>query len=283
MFLNGNWYFNRGFEPLLEKINGMNPISRIVIIGTGNVAEAFAKAFYKKGLKILQVIGRNPEKVSRLSDMVNAESEVNFQNINPSADFYLIAVSDDAIETVALEIPEVNGIVAHTSGAMSIEVLTDKHKYCAVFYPVYSFWGQEVDFSNVPLCIEGNHQKAEAELTALAHQIQAKPQVLSSEERLKIHLAAVMANNFTNYLWLQSEAFLSHYQLDFKILLPLIQQSSDKLRSNSAAESQTGPAKRGDRNTIEKHLELLKGNEELLGIYRNFTHSIYDYFHEKNK
>ena len=239
--------------------------------------------FHKQGFNILQVVGRNHEKAQQLAKLVNAEAITELQNINKSADLYLIAVSDDAIASISGQIPHVGGIIVHTSGAMSIDILKAQHAHCGVLYPVYSFWGQDIDFDDVPLCIEGTDKNIEAQLRELAKKMKAHPKDLTSEERLKIHLAAVMANNFTNYLWLKTEAYLNQNQLDFKLLQPLIQQSSEKLKSISAADSQTGPAKRGDRNTIEKHLELLKGNEELLAIYRNFTHSIYDYFHEKNK
>jgi predicted short-subunit dehydrogenase-like oxidoreductase (DUF2520 family) len=261
----------------------MNLISNIVIIGTGNVAKAFSMAFCKVGFNMLQVVGRNPEKADRLAKLINAEAITDLQNINKSADLYLIAVSDDAVESISGQIPQVDGIVVHTSGAISIEVLKARHAHGGVLYPIFSFWGQEIDFERVPLCVEGTDKSIEWQLQELSKKIRALPTILASEERLKIHLAAVIANNFTNYLWLKTEAYLGQNHLDFKLLQPLIQQSAEKLRTTNAADSQTGPAKRGDRSTIEKHLDLLHENEELLSIYRNFTHSIYDYFHEKNK
>lgn len=57
-----------------------------------------------------------------------------------------------------------------------------------------------------------------------------------------------------------------------------MQETIEKLRIGSPAEMQTGPARRGDVNTMQKHHALLKSNPELMKLYDVLSNSIQNKF-----
>ena len=64
------------------------------------------------------------------------------------------------------------------------------------------------------------------------------------------------------------------YKISFDLLKPLIEETSNKIVKVTAIEAQTGPAKRKDLRTIEKHLSLLETDKEKRNIYELLTQSI---------
>ncbi|MBC7587195.1 MAG: DUF2520 domain-containing protein, partial [Chitinophagaceae bacterium] len=87
------------------------------------------------------------------------------------------------------------------------------------------------------------------------------------EERLKLHVAAVFACNFVNYMYLQSATYCEKEDIDFSLLQPLIEETANRLRMNHPAEVLTGPAVRKDVATVQKHLTMLKKYPALHEIY----------------
>ena len=61
---------------------------------------------------------------------------------------------------------------------------------------------------------------------------------------------------------------------DFKLLLPLIEETALRLRNHLPGEMRTGPAVRKDIKTLQKHLELLAPYPALHNIYLKMTDSI---------
>ena len=96
----------------------------------------------------------------------------------------------------------------------------------------------------------------------------------NDDDRLKLHVAAVIVSNFTNHLYVLAAEYCIKEGLDFKQLLPLIEETSLRIKTSSPKEAQTGPALRHDKETIQKHLELLKGYPQLKNIYLLMTESI---------
>ena len=115
----------------------------------------------------------------------------------------------------------------------------------------------EVDFRNIPICIEANSPILEKKLLNLSKQISNNVIVLNSSKRKHLHLAAVIASNFSNYCYSISKNILDNENINFDLLNPLIQYTAQKNLNKNPLKNQTGPAKRGDKNTIKEHLSLL--------------------------
>lgn len=247
----------------------------IVIIGSGNVAAVLGRKFIAAGHHIVQIISRNASAASKLAYEWDTVSANYMTAIVNDADVYLIAVPDDAIDEVITDLKLPGKVAAHTAASVSKDVLKNVTEHYGVFYPLQSLRKEMTALPDVPIFIEGNDDKAKRVLEKLAHSIsEEKVAVAGGDERMKLHVAAVVVSNFTNYLYKLAQEYCKKEGIDFNSLLPLIEETSGRLKNISAAASQTGPAVREDKETIEKHLTLLNNYPELKKVYHFMTESI---------
>lgn len=223
----------------------------IVLVGTGNVAHHLFRALRKN---VVQVFGRNQEALKSFSKYVTTTSKINEIK---TADLYILAVSDKAVMKVSNQISIVDGLVAHTSGSVPISVITSKRR--GVFYPLQTFTaGKELNFNNIPICLEAENLDDYSTLENVANSISNSVHRINSQQRKKLHLAAVFANNFSNHLFQISKEICEVEKVDFNLLKPLIMETVNKMEFLSPIEAQTGPAKRNDIETMQNHLDSLK-------------------------
>lgn len=256
---------------------------KIVIIGSGNLATHFANLFVKKGHEILQFVGRNSETLTALSSKHFTSNTNDISKINKNADIYILCVSDKEIKNVASKLKLSGKLVLHTSGTANINLLKGVSAKLGVLYPLQTFTANDkVKWSKVPFLIEGNTKIAETELNNFCLSLSKNINIVSSAEREKIHLAAVLVSNFNNHLFSLADDFLEHEKINhFKLLIPLIQQTTKKIKKINPAQAQTGPAQREDQETIKKHKGLLKNYPETLKVYETLTNSILKLKHAK--
>lgn len=239
-------------------------MQKVILIGSGNVADHLAHALYEAGHQIIQVISQNKKKSAALAQKVNANSTTDLEKIK-KADFVIVAINDDAIAQVVSKIH--NLPVAHTSGIVSIE-------NAAVFYPLQTFSkGVPLDIKSVPFCVSSKDKVFETTLLNVAKSISSRVFQIEENQRKILHLAAVFASNFSNQMYVIAERLLAKSDLDFEILKPLINETVNKIQTNSPQAVQTGPAKRKDLETINTHLDLLD-DEELKNVYQVITNQI---------
>lgn len=247
----------------------------IVIIGTGNTATILSRKLKNAGHNIIQVFGRNASAASKLAYELDTESTNYWSVIKKEADFYLIAVSDDAIAEVAKHLHVPGKVVAHTAASVSKDVLKKTTHHYGVFYPLQSLRKDIESVPEVPIFIDGSDTTAKNVLENLAHSI-AGDQVAEADDeaRLKLHIAAVIVNNFANYLYVMAEDYCRKEKIDFKQLLPLIEETTDRVKKISPPQAQTGPALRHDMETIKKHLDMLQAHPQLKKLYEFMTENI---------
>jgi predicted short-subunit dehydrogenase-like oxidoreductase (DUF2520 family) len=247
----------------------------IVIIGTGNTATVLGKKFKKAGHRIIQVFGRDAAEASKLAYQFETESTNYWSVIRKDADFYLIAVADDAINDVAKHVSLPGKIVAHTAASVKKDVLKNMTHHYGVFYPLQSLRKEMNELPETPIFIDASDEMTKKKLEKLAQSI-SNEQVAEAndDERLKMHVAAVIVSNFTNHLYTLAEDYCKKEGIDFKQLIPLIEETALRLKTISASKTQTGPAMRHDEPTIQRHLALLEGYPELKKIYEVMTKSI---------
>jgi len=247
---------------------------RIVIIGSGNVATHLAKALYSAQQSIEQVYSRNISNAKLLAAEVGAKAIDDLQTIAPTADLYVVSVKDDALASVIANMPLVNGVVVHTAGSISVDVLVRFPNY-GVFYPFQTFTKHsDIDFSQIPVLIESNSQSITKSLIGLASKLSNIVLEADSKQRGNLHISAVFACNFVNHMYRLADELLSVNDLPFGLLHPLIKETAEKVQKLPPSQTQTGPAGRNDVKIIEKHLDDLSGNTELYKIYETLTASI---------
>lgn len=246
-------------------------MTKVVVIGAGNVAQHLIVAFQKSNsIELVQVVARNVTQLSHLLDL--SLLTATFSEIKP-ADVYIIAVSDNAIQEVSSQLPFSNQLVVHTSGSVAMTALDDKNRK-GVFYPLQTFSKtKEVNFSEIPICLEAENDVDYKILETLAKSCSDVVYSVSSAQRKALHVAAVFVSNFVNHLYAIGNEICEENNLDFNILKPLITETADKVQLLSPEAAQTGPAKRNDTTTINAHLTFLQDNNQK-EIYKLLTKSI---------
>lgn len=247
---------------------------KIVMIGTGNTATVLGRKLRQAGHEIVQVFGRNSNEASELAYLLDTESTNYWNVVNRTADLYILAVSDIAVEDVFRELRLPGKTVVHTAASVSKEVLSDGAAHYGVLYPLQSLKKDSGYLPDIPVLIDASDKPTLAMLDLLAHSFSSRVVEAGDEARAKIHLAAVMVNNFSNHLYALVEKYCREEGLDFYLLLPLIKETAMRLDVVSPLKSQTGPALRGDHPTIEKHLALLENYPQLKRIYELMSESI---------
>lgn len=252
-------------------------IENVALIGAGNLATQLAIALKKKDIKIKQVFSRNKNSAKELAEKTGSAYTNNLSELVPDADIYIIAVKDSAILEVLenLQLNETK-LIVHTAGSVPMSILEGFSNNYGVFYPLQTFSkSREVDFSNIPICIEANHPSVLMKLENLAKNLTISVNQINSDERKTLHLAAVFANNFVNQMYTVSAEILQNKKLDFELLKPLIAETAAKVQELSPIEAQTGPAKRYDQTIINAHLNMLDSQPDYRKIYSFVTESIF--------
>ncbi|MCG7503154.1 F420-dependent NADP oxidoreductase [Tenacibaculum sp. Mcav3-52] len=243
---------------------------KVAIIGGGNVATHLANAFSKTNeVSLVQMYARSIEQIEHLKEVTPITNSI---ELLTEADVYIIAVSDDAIDDVSRKIEQKNGLVVHTSGSVAMQSLQNSGRK-GIFYLLQSFSkDKDVNFDEIPFCLEAENEEDLQLLETLAKSIGKKVYRINSEQRKRLHVAAVFVNNFTNHMYKIGADICNEYQVPFEVLLPLIRETAQKITELSPKAAQTGPAKRNDQKTIQNHLALL--NAEQQEIYKLITKSI---------
>lgn len=211
---------------------------KVAVIGTGNVGTQFARIFGTAPV--------SPRTLEGLPD---------------DADIYVISVSDSAVKEVADRLPELSGIVVHTTGSVPMDALADvKCGGYGVLYPFQTISrSRPLPPSSIPLLLEASDAETLAMIEKCAcgygftHMAHA-----DSEKRRRVHLCGTFACNFTNAMVGISQKILSESGIDTAIINPLVEETVDKLRNLPAKDAQTGPASRKDLSTLYSHKALLE-------------------------
>jgi len=253
---------------------------QIAILGTGNVAWHFARTLENAGHVITHVYDRKIEKAEKFAlDYFNASVGDSLDLSEVNATLFILAVRDDAIEEVAqtLTIPS-KALLVHTSGTIPLNALGyAQTQNIGVLYPIQTLSrGQQTDFSKVPICIEGESEETVQTLKTVAKSISQEVHILTSQQRKVIHLAAVFACNFTNHMFSISKDILESNHMNFELLQPLIIETLNKSFDIGPENAQTGPAKRGDMETLDQQFSALSNDPEVADIYKLISQNIID-------
>lgn len=245
----------------------------VVILGAGNIGTHLYKAFNKAdNVKVNQWYNRSIKTINEYQTEVDVTDDLSQLK---EADIYILAVSDEALASISKALPFENKLVVHTAGSVNIHDL-DKKNRRGVFYPIQSFTKTaDLDFSEIPICIETLEKSDYHLLKALASELGGPIKKVNSEQRKVLHLAAVFVNNFSNQMYRIAHEIVESEAAEFDLLKPLIMETAKKIQDMSPYMAQTGPAKRNNTKTIKKHLALLE-NEQQKEIYKLITKSIQD-------
>ena len=252
----------------------------ITFIGSGNLAWHLAPALDNVGYSVKEVFSRDPKHARALvGRLYQADVKSTLDFSASSSEVFIIAVSDDAIQDIVREIilPD-DSILVHTSGSQPLSLLGfAATANTGVFYPLQTFSkAKKVDFNEIPIFIESEDDEVSKKLMKMAKTISKKAKTISSEYRKALHVAAVFASNFSNHMLTISKSIAEQHEVDFELLKPLIAETLNKSINIGPENAQTGPAKRGDMEILDSHLEFLKDDPDVAEIYRIISQHIID-------
>jgi predicted short-subunit dehydrogenase-like oxidoreductase (DUF2520 family) len=255
---------------------------RVGLFGAGRVAAALAPALAAAGHSVAFVASRTQASATAVATPLPPPCPALTLPLTqplPPADLYLLAVPDAAVPAVLAGVAWPAGArVAHVAGALPLAVFGAAPQVRGgVLYPLQTFSpGRAIDWPTVPLFVEAADAATEAVLLALARSLSQQVQLLDSAQRLRLHLGAVWASNFTNHALGIAHALLAEAGLDFELLAPLVRETVDKALAAPTGPFavQTGPAARHDAPTLAAHAAALANHPAWQTLYTQLSQSI---------
>lgn len=251
---------------------------QISMIGAGNLATRLVCALHEAGCNIRQVYSRTMRSAELLARQVGAQPISLTEEVDDKAEILIFALADKALPDVIPMVAPRNpkALMVHTAGSMPMQVFANHAGRYGVFYPLQTFSKYRVvDFKPIPFFIEASDGEGLSLLKTLAGLLSEKVYEADSEQRKRLHLAAVFANNFANHCYALSQQLLQQYDLPFEVLLPLIDETAAKVHDMAPLKAQTGPAIRFDENVIRAQEKLLEGSPISQQVYRLMSESIH--------
>lgn len=243
-------------------------IETVSLVGSGNIAHWLVYALKKADVDIRQIYSRQLDHAKELAAKADADAVDSLRDLSPDSDLYIFSVKDDSYETLLSQLPFRLPLAVHTAGSLSIRIFEPYADSYGILYP-YQSLNKNMDFANVevPLSVESNDKMVENELFAFAGRLSSTVQLMEEAQRLVLHRAAIFGCNFTNAMYAIAYDILRENNIDWRMILPLLENTLDKVKTMNPHDAQTGPAKRGDQNIIRMHQEALQ-DERLREIYR---------------
>jgi len=246
-------------------------MKKIILIGSGSVATNLALNLDKNKYSVQQVFSRTKENAEILAKKINADFTNDINKLQ-KGDITLLCIKDDFIASF-LEGKLFQNLI-HTSGSKNINVLKNSAQDFGVLYPLQTFNKEvKINFTEIPILIEASTVKFKKVVLELASSLSNKVINITSKKRRQIHIAAVFACNFSHHMLSISKEIMDNEDLDYSLLLPLIEQNNKKSLLGDPQKLQTGPAKRNDVKLINEHIKEIK-NLHHKDIYRLLSDNI---------
>lgn len=251
---------------------------RISIVGSGNLCWHLLQLLHsKKDLK-LTVYARDASKLEALvAEFPGITTWMLTKDLIIEGDLIVLAIKDDALESIKNYTIEPSAHLIHLSGARSLQSISSiPCAGSAVLYPFQTFTkGRPVHWRQIPVFVEGSSEALEEQLMTFLQELKLTPYKADLETRKQVHLCGVLVNNFTYYLFNQALQLMEAKGFDKKILSPILTETVSKfLEMDDPEIGQSGPASRKDFKTIGKHLELLEKFPNLKSAYEELTKAI---------
>jgi len=262
-------------------------IKKIVILGAGNVAWHLAFQISRIGIFTIQLYCRNKSSIKDFEDFGITEFVHDIKDIDTSASLYIICVNDDNILTLAKSLDfnmSSSQILVHTSGAQEAEILKIVSVNYGCIWPVQTL-SKGIPLTNdiLPFIVTSSDKMTKVSLFNFLNYISHSVHYMDDSQKSNMHMGAVVVNNFSYHLWILIKDFCKNENIDFNILSPLIEETMHKTLIDTNQTGQTGPARRHDNKTIEKHKVALINHSELYDLYTVFTESIKKRYNENHR
>ncbi len=261
----------------------MNAIS---IIGAGRLGTSLGSALSKKGYRI-KLLSCRTSLSAEESQKIIGEGKASTDNIETAraGDIVILCLPDEEILNVTKELMNARirwseKFIFHCSGLLSSEVLKplkEKGALTASIHPVQSFAHKSTppeQFENIYFGLEGE-TKALKESQKIIQKLGGRSFIIEAGNKALYHTACSIASNFFVVLLDTASSLLNQVGLQeeqaFQVLLPLVKGTLHNVKKFDIRTSLTGPVIRGDKASIEKHLEALRQFPPFYEMYRRLA------------
>ncbi|GMQ98384.1 MAG: DUF2520 domain-containing protein [Acidimicrobiia bacterium] len=239
----------------------------IAIHGTGRAAGALALAFSRAGHHIVSVSGRSQARREELLAIVSI--------VPGTPDLHVIAVSDDAIESVASRIAreEQPANTVHVSGAVSVSALdaiASSGVQVGSFHPLQTLPNAEVGAEQLAGSFIGitAPEPLHDDLVRLSESLGCTAFALEDGVKPLYHAAAAAAANFTLAALALSQDLFESADIPFEAAAPLVNAIVTNAFALGPRQALTGPIARGDITTVAKQLDAVAASNP--GLLEDF-------------
>jgi predicted short-subunit dehydrogenase-like oxidoreductase (DUF2520 family) len=242
---------------------------RVALVGAGRVGTTVAMLLRRRGHSVIGIASRSEESAQRARSFLEAPVFELGSVFTQTADVVLIGASDAAIREVAGAIAHTlrrDTVVCHFSGSLGLDPLTPVSdmgaKPCAL-HPVAACPDVITALRRLPGSAWGITSEPDIEAWSLAlvrDELEGFPVLLADDQRPAWHAAAVVAANGVASLLTIGEAILTSLGVSSPeaVLGPLASGAvANAVEGGGGAATLTGPAVRGEIETIERHLAAL--------------------------
>jgi predicted short-subunit dehydrogenase-like oxidoreductase (DUF2520 family) len=258
----------------------------IVIIGAGRLGTSLGRALVRKGHKLRALTCRRKESAAE-SRAIIGQGRAMTDNAAAArlGDIIFICLPDDELARVASRLVrsrvEWRGkTVFHTSGLLPARVLEPVKKRgasVASFHPAQAFRGKRTPpshFRGISFGLEGD-RKAVTAARRLVHELGGRPVIIPEGGKPFYHAALSFASNFLVVLLDAAAVLMEQAGIPrnraARTLLPLLQGTLRNVNKLDTVGSLTGPLVRGDRVSIQTHLDALKRLPQYAKVYRELS------------
>jgi predicted short-subunit dehydrogenase-like oxidoreductase (DUF2520 family) len=250
----------------------------VTIIGYGRLGQHLLHWLLKAGYPIAGIFNRSTMPMN--PEMFQATYMGEFpESPDQLGDLTILSVSDSAIPAVVSRLygMDLDGkCVVHTSGAISSAILSDlrdRKAHIGSFHPLQTFGpvGKKNPFKDIHISLEGDWKCIEM-LLDMCRNLGANPHQTDAKGKALLHLACVWVSNYMHVLFHAAQQVAGTGQMSAaqvqKMLGPIIQQTIENANEHGPLASLTGPASRGDLESIQRHLELMSPSPDLAELYK---------------
>ena len=292
------WYLRAELEQGRHLIATVDTSLDFAVIGAGRLGASMALALRARGASLLGFTAGSPAGRTRAETWLGGRaSDGPAELVALAPRLFVIAVPDQNLPAAAADLgarlatsppAAVTGhigptVVAHTSGAPSVEVLAPCMQAGATalaFHPLQTFSDPstgsgrftEAAVAITPAASQADRSGADFGF-ALARLLGARPFLLPDHKRSLYHAAAAFACNYLVTLEHHAETLFVESGLPreqaLSLFLPLVKTTLDNVATLGTVHALTGPLSRGDADTINRQLDALRTDApHLLGVYR---------------
>lgn len=243
---------------------------QISFIGAGKVGVSLGKYFMEKGRKVGGYYSLSPESAASAAKFTNTKQYNSLEEIISSSDMIFFTVPDDCISEVweAAKTYAHEKIIAHCSGIHSSGIFSDIERTGSMAYsihPLCAVSSRENSWQTLAdamFTIEGDVRNI-SNIKNMFTQMGNRTRIISAEDKTKYHAAASLASNHMTAVFFMAETLFLECGFTEKEaeeeLYRLAKGNLENIHTQGCVSSLTGPVERGDKNTVQKHLDAMDG------------------------